>query len=105
MTTMKEEYLYTDYAMQMLSAFMSKDSDNLKDLFAVMGDEMEDPHFLAGVTFGFLIHIEHLFKSIADAEEVDLDSVFKKYAMHYSTMRDELKTILPLNPQHAKKHF
>jgi len=68
MTIMKEEYLYTDYAMQMLSAFMSKDSNNLKDLFEVMEDEMEDPHFLSGVTFGFLIHIEHLFKSIAQHE-------------------------------------
>jgi len=105
MTTMKDEYLYTDYAMQMLSAFMSKDSESLKKLFDGLEEEMEDPYFLSGITFGFLVHIEHLFISIARDKDTDSQSVFKKYAMHYSSLRDDLKAILPLNPKHVRKIF
>lgn len=98
----KEEYLYTDYAIQMLSAFMTKDTKSLSSLLDTMEDEMIDNNFLAGITFGLLIHIEQLLNGIALEKDMDVDDVYQMYALHYSSIRDDYKKILPLSPSFTK---
>ena len=98
----KEEYLYTDYAIQMLSAFMTKDTNSLSSLLDTMEDEMIDNNFLAGITFGLLIHIEQLLNSIALEKDIDVSDVYQMYALHYSSTRDSYKKILPLCPSFTK---
>lgn len=102
MENIKEEYLYTDYAIQMLSAFMNKNTNNLASLLDTMEDEMFDTCFLAGITFGLLIHMEKLLNTIAVEKSMDVDSVYQMYALHYSSERDYFKKILPLSPSFTK---
>jgi len=98
----KEEYLYTDYAIQMLSAFMNKDTNSLSSLLDTMEDEMIDNNFLAGITFGLLVHIEKLLHSIALEKDMDVSDVYQMYTLHYSLTRDDYKKILPLSPSFTK---
>lgn len=102
MTNIKEEYLYTDYAIQMLSAFMNKDTTGLSSLLDSLDNEIMDSTFLAGVTFGLLVHLEHLINSIAKEKEMDVIDVYQMYALHYSESRDDFKKILPLSPAFTK---
>ena len=98
----KEEYLYTDYAIQMLSAFMIKDTNSLSSLLDTMEEETFDTSFLAGITFGLLIHMEQLITGMALEKEMEINDVYQLYALHYSTMRDDYKKILPLSPSFTK---
>jgi hypothetical protein len=98
-----EEYLYTDYAIQLVSAFINKEPKNMPMLFETFNEELEDPAFIPGLMFGFLIHIESLFNTLGAIENVTVTEAFQKYALYYGSIREELKRIEPLNPSFAKQ--
>jgi hypothetical protein len=98
-----QEYLYTDYAMQIFSAFLNKETYSIASLLETFDDELEDPAFVPGILFGFLIHIESLFSTLADLEDTSIPEVFQKYALYYDSIREELEHIQPLKPSFAKQ--
>lgn len=98
-----QEYLYTDYAMQILSAFLNKETHSIAGLLDTFDDELEDPAFVPGILFGFLIHIESLFNTLADIQDMSVPEVFQKYALYYDSIREDLEQIEPLKPSFAKE--
>ncbi len=98
-----QEYLYTDYAMQILSAFLNKETHSIAALLETFDNELEDPAFVPGLLFGFLIHIESLFNTLADHQDMSVNEVFQKYALYYDSIRGELENISPLKPSFAKQ--
>jgi hypothetical protein len=98
-----QEYLYTDYAVQIISAFLNKERSSVASLLETFDDELEDPAFIPGILFGFLIHIETLFNTVADVSNTSVADAFQKYALYYDSIRDELKEIAPLSPTFAKQ--
>jgi hypothetical protein len=98
-----QEYLYTDYAIQILSAFLNKETHSIAGLLDTFDNELEDPAFVPGILFGFLIHIESLFSTLADLQDMSVSEVFQKYALYYDSIREELEQIQPLKPSFAKQ--
>ena len=97
-----QEYLYTDYAMQIFTAFLNKESMSIADLMNTFEDELDDPTFVPGLLFAFLIHMESLFTSIADANDESVSETYQKYVLYYDSIRGDLMEISPLRPSFAK---
>ena len=100
-----DEYLYTDYSMQLFTAFVHKGIADMHGLLSSYDDELESPAFIPGLLFGFLMHFEMLLECMATSLDKEVEEVFSAYAVYYNENREGLKEILPLNPSFAKQAF
>jgi hypothetical protein len=100
-----DEYLYTDYTMQLFTAFAHKGIVDMQGLLSTYDDELDDESFIPGILFGFLVHFEMLLTCMATSLEKEVEEVFLAYAGYYNENRESLKEIPPLNPSFAKKAF
>jgi len=102
----QEEYLYTDYAMQLITAFSNEGASDMKTLLSTYEEEeINDPSFLPGLIFGFLVHCQLLLSCVSLKSEIDSEDLFQEYARYYNSQRDTLREIEPLNPSIAKEAF
>lgn len=100
-----DEYLYTDYSMQIFTAFAHKGIADMHGLLSTYDDELESEAFIPGLLFGFLIHFELLLTCMATSLEKEVEEVFSAYAGYYNENRESLKEIPPLSPSFAQKAF
>lgn len=100
-----DEYLYTDYSMQLFTAFAHKGIADMHSLLSTYDDELESEAFIPGLLFGFLIHFELLLTCMATSLEKEVEEVFSAYAGYYNENRESLKEIHPLNPSYAQKAY
>lgn len=106
MTNQKEESLYTDYAMQIITAFASRDEPdakyvNLALLLSTYEDELNDPGFIPGILLGMLVHCELLVRMLSIDNDDSFEEYFSKYALHYASIREELCEIKALSPSYT----
>jgi len=94
----QEEYLYTDYAIQIFSAFSNRDISAIIKMFDTEDGSKRDESFAPGIMFGFMVHLELLFAAIAESNNETSLEAFQEYALHYSSVRDDLKKMVLLNP-------
>jgi hypothetical protein len=100
-----DEYLYTDYSMQIFTAFANHGIADMHSLLSTYDDELESEAFIPGLLFGFLVHFEMLLSCMASSLEKEIEEVFSAYANYYNEHRENLKVIPPLNPSVAQKAF
>lgn len=88
----EDDDLYTDYALQMFSSFMSGDLESTQQMFKSYKDEgkAEDPLFMPGVIYGMIYHLQTLFSSISELTGISEDEVVSNYALAYAGIREEL---------------
>ncbi len=94
----QEEYLYTDYAIQIFSAFSNRDISAIVKMFDTEDGGKRDETFAPGIMFGFMVHLELLFAAIAESNDETPLEAFQEYALHYNSIRDDLKKMVLLNP-------
>jgi hypothetical protein len=90
--TNKEEFLYTDIAIQLFNVFAEagqNDPDENKEVlstfFESISDEYKDnPFFLSALLYAFMMHLNIVFHSIAEVKEVNVDDVRMLYIKHYN---------------------
>lgn len=100
------EELFTDYAMEFISAYLSKDVNILSDLFKSFGEkEFSNPSFIPGTMFGLIMHINMLLEHIASNTEKTSEEVFQAYAYAYNLSRDEMIKNDVLSPKKASEFF
>jgi hypothetical protein len=106
MKNKKDEELYTDIALQMMSTYLNSSGDSEDDrntieiLFDSLGkDYGNQPMFLPSLMYAFMIHTGILMHTIADNNDVTVEHVFKAYALHYHNVaREDLKGNSILKP-------
>jgi len=100
------EELFTDYAMEFISAYLSNDPEILADLFKSFGEkELSNPSFIPGTMFGLIMHVNMLFNHIAMNTDKTPEEVFKAYAYAYNLSRAEMMHNDVLSPKKASEFF
>lgn len=99
---MTNDTLYTDYAIQILSAYVSQDLFSMKDLLESFKDEdVDEQLFMPGIIFGLMFHITNILNAFSEAAHVDVDEIFQSYAMDYASIRETIKDNPLLNVKTA----
>lgn len=104
-TYSENDDLFTDYALQLLSAFLDENQGTVTELMSSYelekGNEMS---FMPGVIYGCMIHMSLFIATIADQYDISPKEAFKMYAMSYnSETRKHLSLIKGLHPEFAEK--
>ena len=99
--------LYTDIAMQMLSAYLSSDKNVSNDLMQTYSsDNEEDPAFMPGVIFVCMLHLGVLLATIAESSSMTIEETFSHYASSYNLeMRERMSFIPTLHQDVARQLF
>jgi len=109
---MKEELdindeLYTDIALQMLSAYVNGDKEATSDLingYASSNDD--DPTFMPGLIFASMMHLSILLSAIAEASDISIDEALRHYATVYNMQfREQMAKIPALHQDLAKEMY
>lgn len=99
--------LYTDIALQLLTAYASNDNEathNLIEGYAKSSDD--DPTFMPGLIFASMMHMTVLLRSIAEATNVPVEEVLIQYAATYNLhIRKEMAQIPALHQNYAKEMY
>jgi len=101
------ESLFTDYALEMVSAFLDPDKSTISALITSYSSQEENsPAFLPGLLFGCLHHISILLSHISEITDTPFDDCFKMYAINYhSEIRETLTDIKGLSPSYAASYL
>ena len=99
--------LYTDIAMQMLSAYLNNDKNVTNELMlSYSSDNEEDPAFMPGVIFGCMLHLGVLLATIAESSSMTIEEAFSHYANSYNLeMREQMSMIPTLHQGVARQLF
>jgi hypothetical protein len=101
----QDQELYTDYALQLFSAFIKEDIGTMQlilELFQKDG-KGDDNMFMPGLIYGFMYHLSNIFEIIAESSSGDVESVFSDYALGYANTREHLFSNKALNVSAAKQ--
>lgn len=101
---MTNDDLFTDYALQMFSSYVSEDFTATQMLFdsLIRDGKHIDETFMPGVIFGLMYHLKTMMNSIAAMLEENLEDVLATYAVHYAMNRDLIKESPFMNVATAK---
>lgn len=85
------EEMFTDYAMQILTAYMTEDETIIESLMQSYSDkEWNNPAFMPGVMFGLIVHFQMIMKSISEMTGHSVEDVFAEYARAYALSRETM---------------
>jgi hypothetical protein len=100
----ENEDLYTDYALQIFSAFVDNNQITIAELMASYeSSNGDDLTFMPGVIFGCMIHMGLLVATIAEQHNMSPQEAFERYALSYNTdTRKHLTKVSGLHPSVAK---
>lgn len=103
----ENDSLFTDYALEMLAAFLDPDRQTISSLIGSYSSGNENSAaFLPGVLFGSMYHLSIVMAKIAEALDKSVEEVFQEYAMDYHLhIRDTLKSIKGLHPSYAADYL
>ena len=100
------EELFTDYAIEMISAYLSNDMlvfFNLIDSYSEK--EFSNKAFMPGILFAMIVHFTSLINHIADSNNQTVEKTFKDYALSYNVAREGLINHDMLSPKKAEEFF
>lgn len=99
--------LYTDIALQMLSAYVNGDKEATSELingYALSNDD--DPTFMPGLIFASMMHLSILLSAIAEASDIPVNEALRHYATIYNMQfREEMAKIPALHQDLAKEMY
>lgn len=99
--------LYTDIALQLLSAYVNGDKEATSDLingYASSNDD--DPTFMPGVIFASLMHLSILLSAIAESTNITINEALTYYATVYNMQfREHMAKIPALHQNLAKEMY
>lgn len=98
-----QEEMFTDYAMQIISAYMTRDDRVIATLMdSYSDDEWSNPAFLPGVMHALVVHFQMAMYSIANMTDTDVEKVFSEYAKAYTLNRPQIAKQF-VSPSEASK--
>ena len=100
-----DDELFTDYALQLFSAFLDEDQSTVAELMSSYElDKQEQLSFLPGILYGCMIHMGLFMSTIADQNDIPVKEAFKMYALSYnSETRIHLQNVAGLHPAFAEQ--
>ena len=100
----EKDDLYTDYALQMFSSYVSEDLNTMETLLESFKDEEKnvDEIFMPGLIYGLMYHLSTVFKLVSKATGTSVDKLLSDYAMDYAIAREYLMDNPLLNVNKAK---
>ena len=100
----EKDDLYTDYALQMFSSYVSEDLNTMETLLESFKDEDKniDELFMPGLIYGLMYHMATIFKLVSKATDTPVDKLLSDYAMDYAVAREHLMDNPLLNVNKAK---
>lgn len=100
----EKDDLYTDYALQMFSSYVSEDLNTMETLLESFKDEDKniDELFMPGLIYGLMYHMATIFKLVSKATDTPVDKLLSDYAMDYAVAREHLIDNPLLNVSKAK---
>lgn len=100
-----EHDLYTDYALQMFSSYVTDDLNSMHLILESFKNDKKnmDELFFPGVIYGLLYHLANLFHATALAADVSVEKLLHEYAMDYAVAREELMQNPLLNVHKARE--
>lgn len=108
----KDEFLFTDIALQMFSTFanaknnsIDENKEVLEALFSSLSDEHGDnPFFMPALIYAFMTHMNIVFSEIAASNDVDESEVRATYIKHYNeNLREHLANSMSNRPSMHKE--
>lgn len=102
-----ENDLYTDYALQLFSSYMSRDMSTMQSVLESFKEEDKniDSLFMPGVIYGLMYHMGTLIKMVSEQTGVPIEVLISSYAMDYAVAREDLLDNPLLNVGKAKENF
>jgi hypothetical protein len=97
--------LYTDYALQMFSTYVSQDLNSMHLVLESFKNDKKntDALFLPGIIYGLLYHMANVFDVAASALDLDVESLLRQYAFDYAIERENLLENPLLNVHKARE--
>jgi|GEM_PF-5574406 len=88
----KDEFLYTDIALQLFTTFANADDNEPEDnkkiletLFnSISADYGDNPFFMPALIYAFMTHMNVIFTEIAAAQNANISDVRNVYTIHYN---------------------
>ena len=102
-----ENDLYTDYALQLFSSYMSEDVETMHSVLESFKNEDKnvDNLFMPGMIYGLMYHMGTMIRLISEQTGAPVDVLLSSYAMDYAIAREELLNNPLLNVSKAKESF
>lgn len=102
-----ENDLYTDYALQIFSSYMSEDVSTMHSVLESFKNEEKnvDNLFMPGVIYGLMYHMGNIIRGISEQFDADPNELLAAYAMDYAVERENLLDNPLLNVSKAQENF
>ena len=102
----EENELFTDYALQIFSSFVSEDLNSMQSILESFKKEGKalDNLFMPGVIYGLMYHMNSMLQLFAIHTGASVDVLLSSYAMDYAIERENLIDNEILNVAKAKKN-
>jgi hypothetical protein len=99
--------LYTDIALQMLSAYINGDKEVTSELISgYASSNDDDPTFMPGLIFASMMHMAILLSAIADSTNISTEEALTHYASVYNLQfREQMAKIPALHQDIAKEMY
>lgn len=88
----EENELYTDYALQIFSSYVSQDIDSMSSVLESFKNDGKniDHMFLPGVIYGLMYHMRTMLELFSLYSKAPIDLLLSSYAMDYAIAREDL---------------
>jgi hypothetical protein len=97
--------LYTDYALQIFSSYISEDMNSMEKILESFKDDEKniDDMFMPGLIYGLMYHMATIMRLVSHATDTPVDKLFSDYAMDYAIAREDLLDNPLLNVHKARE--
>lgn len=102
-----ENDLYTDYALQLFSTYLSGDVTTMHSVLESFKQDNKniDSLFMPGVIYGLMYHLGMIIGKISEEIDVSAEEMLAAYAMDYAVIREDLIDNPLLNVAKARENF
>jgi len=97
--------LYTDYALQIFSSYISEDMNSMEKILESFKDDEKniDDMFMPGLIYGLMYHMATIMRLVSHATNTPVDKLLSDYAIDYAIAREELLDNPLLNVHKARE--
>lgn len=99
--------LYTDYALQLFSSYVSDDLDSMHSILESFKKDGKalDSIFMPGVIYGLMYHFGTWLKIVSDRTDIPMEKLLSDYALDYAIVRESLLSNPLLNVSKARENL